>query len=533
MKTIEKKLLIITISILLSACGGSSNDSTSHTPPDDETYDINDLNNYITAYKFKERYNTFAEDCGDSSKPAYQCSGVVIRGIRIAAQPKPWVHRDKDKNKGVISFAYIRNDTNFKLPTDVYQSGIIINSNFEEKTAIRCASPLDFNTDARSGSEFNCGKSNEKQLTSTDFTIKDCQDWGINTADKWLSTFIPVLRETKRITGDLGQAPGQLCSFTMTNTNDDKFKNRADYFKLYADIRNGIPNDLKPTWWNNEIVVDAWNDAKATNAPIEAFYYNFGDKKGLRDAQSFQNNYYADTQTILPIIAIDFEGNKDGTSNFYFSVHDQTALKQFKNNQEKIAQLVPLLIGAPPTSESDLLQDFNIYNKNLDTEIKNPSRWNLAIQDANYSGAYLLNRFTQGNNSDLGNTNTISLVDYVINLEQPAVNGLKSLYMKSRPFMHFQTNTCTPALDSELKLNGSYPSGHSVRGYLVSAALSDVNKTKEDSLLAVANDYADSRIICRAHWESDTVAAQKVTTIIMNMLRYDNDYQNIVKSLKQ
>lgn len=527
--------LVVCICLVLVGCGGGSSDQEINTQKDqvgqNPSYDISNYNNYITAYKYQERYDNVVENCDTSDKPSYECSGILFRGIRSSAQPKPWVHRQKDRDKGVLSFAYIRHDQNFKLPTNTYQSGVIIRPDFEKNIATKCASPMDMNTDYRgiaSNSNY-CLSSRENKYSSIDYTVKSCQDWGIDSAQKWLDTFVPIMKETIRARGSLSQFPGQTCSFDISTNDSENFKDRAKYFNLFADIRKDIPLELRPEWWNNEILVSAWDDNQAINAPFEAFYYNFGDRKGLNDAQNFQKNYFNDTKTILPIIAIDFQANT--TVKFLYSQHDQLILSEYKKSDiEKAKLAVEWLISSPPVLESsEFLQDQSEYQSLLSVDAL---RWNLAIQDSNISTEYLLNRFSRDTDFKLDNHKIKALLDYVTGFEQPVVSDIKAKYMRKRPFQYYQTNTCTPNDETMLEQNGSYPSGHSLRGYLVAAALSDVDSQYASQLQNIGQDYALSRMVCRAHWKSDTLAAQKISLITMNVLKNSSAYLEKLKEAK-
>lgn len=525
---------ILLLAALLSACHDSDNDSSSSNPPptpipnpvEPPPYDMEDMNNYIAATKYEQRYNNVVENCGSDSAPQYECSGLLFRGIRIAAQPKPWVHRQRDRDKGAVAFAYIRQDLNFKLPDDTYQAGIVIRPDYEDVAPTRCASPMDMNTDARTGSFNNCLKSDEVQYGSVDYTVKDCQDWGIDTPQKWLDIFIPVMRATKA-QGTLDQFPGQTCSYTMSVSDQAKFATRANYFSMFAAIRKGVPTDLRPDWWNDEILVTAWNDEKATTAPIEAFYYNLGNEAGLEAAQSFQQAYYEDTQKYLPILAIDFK--VDEPSRIYFSAHDQVVFENLPN-LEKIKITANWLTPDPPAENSAAFE----LDKKTYQELLNPSasRWTLAQQDANITSQYLARRFL-GFNYKYYTTEVTALINYMVDFEQPVANEIKAKYNRERPFVYYNSEICTPEDRDFLLTNTSYPSGHSLRGYLVGYSLSDVDNSRRSEFENTAVDYAKSRIVCRVHWLSDTEASKGIASMAMNILKYSPEYLGRVQAAKQ
>ena len=84
-----------------------------------------------------------------------------------------------------------------------------------------------------------------------------------------------------------------------------------------------------------------------------------------------------------------------------------------------------------------------------------------------------------------------------------------------------------------LLTNTSYPSGHSLRGYLVGYSLSDVDNSRRSEFENTAVDYAKSRIVCRVHWLSDTEASKGIASMAMNILKYSPEYLGRVQAAKQ
>lgn len=56
----------------------------------------------------------------------------------------------------------------------------------------------------------------------------------------------------------------------------------------------------------------------------------------------------------------------------------------------------------------------------------------------------------------------------------------------------------------------SYPSGHAATGYLTGLALVDIVLENRDAILARAEEYAASRLICRAHDPREIFASRLV-----------------------
>jgi hypothetical protein len=60
----------------------------------------------------------------------------------------------------------------------------------------------------------------------------------------------------------------------------------------------------------------------------------------------------------------------------------------------------------------------------------------------------------------------------------------------------------------------SYPSGHTLYAFSVGTVLADLMPDKAGAILARAQDYAYSRMVCGVHYRSDTVAGQVIGTVI-------------------
>lgn len=78
----------------------------------------------------------------------------------------------------------------------------------------------------------------------------------------------------------------------------------------------------------------------------------------------------------------------------------------------------------------------------------------------------------------------------------------KAFYHRRRPFEVFQEPTMTGE-DDELRGEGSYPSGHTMRSWMAAMLLSEINPACAEQVYARAWAYGVSRVIAGAHWQSD------------------------------
>ena len=80
----------------------------------------------------------------------------------------------------------------------------------------------------------------------------------------------------------------------------------------------------------------------------------------------------------------------------------------------------------------------------------------------------------------------------------------KNKFRRPRPFVATSTSTCTPDEEDFLRKDGSYPSGHSAIGWGWALVLAEAAPDHADTILARGRAFGQSRVVCNAHWLSDT-----------------------------
>lgn len=94
----------------------------------------------------------------------------------------------------------------------------------------------------------------------------------------------------------------------------------------------------------------------------------------------------------------------------------------------------------------------------------------------------------------------------------------KTYYQRLRPFVHFGEPSLVPESDAEYTESYSFPSGHSVRGWVYALTLALVVPDSTEVLIRRAQEYAMNRVICGRHYKSDVDASQIEATAIMSRL---------------
>lgn len=95
----------------------------------------------------------------------------------------------------------------------------------------------------------------------------------------------------------------------------------------------------------------------------------------------------------------------------------------------------------------------------------------------------------------------------------------KRFYQRKRPFMVMNEHMLSDWEEEGLRTNGSYPSGHTIRGWSLALLMMEVNPEAADTLLARGMMFGDSRVIVGAHWQSDVDAGRLAASAAVTRLQ--------------
>ena len=109
----------------------------------------------------------------------------------------------------------------------------------------------------------------------------------------------------------------------------------------------------------------------------------------------------------------------------------------------------------------------------------------------------------------------------------------KAYYHRTRPFVYFDEPSLTPADEPFLRNNGSYPSGHTLLGWLSALILTEVAPAHQNAILARGYEYGQSRVIVGVHWQSDVNAGRCVAAAAFARLHTSEDYLKQLKKAQQ
>ncbi|EEW3159071.1 phosphatase PAP2 family protein, partial [Escherichia coli] len=193
-----------------------------------------------------------------------------------------------------------------------------------------------------------------------------------------------------------------------------------------------------------------------------------------------------------------------------------------------------LLPPPPEYNSTQFLTDESgfLYGRSL----INTDRWKLAKEDADLSDDGIGSQFSSVVGVMISKENTPKLYSLFLKLRKDndnAADFAKKHYMRVRPFVMFNTQTCEPDDEPFLRKSGSYPSGHSTNGWSMALILSEMVPEKSEQILRKGFDYGQSRVICGAHWQSDVDAGRVLGASVLSKLKSNHEFNKSFNEAKK
>ena len=147
---------------------------------------------------------------------------------------------------------------------------------------------------------------------------------------------------------------------------------------------------------------------------------------------------------------------------------------------------------------------------------QDPDRVAQAIADAEWDDhAKLYGLWKEAFGLEINETATPEiwkLLETSLATTDPMRKETKAHYKRQRPFERYD-DTMPSHEEDELRGEGSYPSGHSLRGWGISLLLAQIAPGRADAIFKRGWDYCNSRVIVGAHWQSDVDNSRTAASI--------------------
>ncbi len=205
---------------------------------------------------------------------------------------------------------------------------------------------------------------------------------------------------------------------------------------------------------------------------------------------------------------------------------------------DELPNLIKCLPAPPDTTGAEFYYDIMQYMWGKEQRL-DPKREAIARRDAVWSYDNLFAEFNIPLGLTISRTETPEiwklLETSLVTTDQMRV-APKKFYARKRPYIRFHEHILTWQAEEdedELGLEGSYPSGHTARGWTTALLLSEIAPSRADTILARGYMYGESRVIVGAHWQSDIDATRLGAGIGYMRLQTSAAFQEQMKKAQE
>ncbi len=181
---------------------------------------------------------------------------------------------------------------------------------------------------------------------------------------------------------------------------------------------------------------------------------------------------------------------------------------------DQLPDLIKCLPAPPAFDSPEFANDMMRFSWGKQQRL-NPERAEIAKRDAVWSYEALLAEFDVPFGLHISPENTPEIWKLMVT-SMTTTDAMrvapKAFYHRQRPFERFQDKMLTDE-EAELTGEGSYPSGHTMRGWTAALLLAEINPAAADTIFARGWMYGESRVIVGAHWQSDVDASRVAASI--------------------
>ena len=194
-------------------------------------------------------------------------------------------------------------------------------------------------------------------------------------------------------------------------------------------------------------------------------------------------------------------------------------------NREHLPNSLALLPQPPAAGSAQAAADLDAYRSTR--ALRGSGRWTQAAQDANLKFPAAADPFSCALDLPISADATPHLnmmLRRVLADAGLSTYRAKDHYNRKRPFAELGEGSCSPAEESSLAKDGSYPSGHAALGWAWGLTLAAVAPERSDALLQRAYAFGQSRVICGVHWQSDVDSGRLMGAATVARLQSDSTF---------
>jgi len=196
-----------------------------------------------------------------------------------------------------------------------------------------------------------------------------------------------------------------------------------------------------------------------------------------------------------------------------------------------------LAISPPPPEPGSLWAELDTTIAKEAVTLRGSARFEQARRDANMNFPESAQHFSCALGIPVDEAHTPTLYQMLrrtqVDAGHYAVHQAKDHYRRPRPFMVSGEPTCTPDHESGLRLNGSYPSGHTAIGWTWALMLAEIAPERATDILQRGRSYGHSRVVCNVHWYSDVMQGQALAASLIASLNGNAEFTGDIAKARE
>lgn len=202
---------------------------------------------------------------------------------------------------------------------------------------------------------------------------------------------------------------------------------------------------------------------------------------------------------------------------------------------EEMPDAVYWLPAPPAPGSSQFMYDISQYYWGKEQR-KDTIRSQKAIREAAYENVDMIPIFSEVFGMEISEEKTPAIykvVDWGVETIRLSATAPKETHNRIRPYVYFNEPTLVPEDEEELRTNGSYPSGHTIKAWGMAMILCELNPDVQDELFKLAYEYGQSRVIAGFHWQSDVDASRLLAAATYARLQTCKEYLKDMEKAKK
>jgi len=215
-------------------------------------------------------------------------------------------------------------------------------------------------------------------------------------------------------------------------------------------------------------------------------------------------------------------------------VKAQNACDMYLTDKE-VPNAVYWLPAPPAPGLSQFMYDISQYYWGKEQR-QDTLRAQKAIREAAYEIVDMVPLFSEAFGFEISEEKTPAIYKVVyrgVETIRLSATEPKATYMRTRPYVYFNEPTLVPQDEEELRTNGSYPSGHTIKAWGMALVLCEINPDAQDALYKLGYEWGQSRVIAGFHWQSDVDASRLLAAACYSRLHTCKEYLDDMKAAQK